>query len=75
MDEFCAKLADILEVNEVKPSDVMEDFPEWDSLSVLSVISMIGSDYNRSAPAPHMQGTKTPRSLWGFSKAERTESE
>lgn len=64
MDEFCAKLADILEVNEVKPSDVMEDFPEWDSLSVLSVISMIGSDYNVFLGASDMQEVITAKSLW-----------
>lgn len=46
MEEFRPKLAEILEEDEVKPEDRLEDFEEWDSLSVLSVLAMIDSDYN-----------------------------
>ena len=45
MDDFYQKIAEILEVDAVNASDVLADFPEWDSLSVLSAIAMIGKDY------------------------------
>lgn len=46
MEEFLPKLAEILEEDEIKLEDRLEDFEEWDSLSVLSVLAMIDSDYN-----------------------------
>ena len=46
MKDFPAKLADILEEDEVKPEDRLEDYEEWDSLSVLSVLAMIDADYD-----------------------------
>ena len=46
MEEFLPKLAEILEEDEVKLEDRLEAFEEWDSLSVLSVLAMIDSDYN-----------------------------
>ena len=32
MKEFCEQIAEILDVAEVKESDVLADFAEWDSL-------------------------------------------
>lgn len=46
MKDFPAKLAEILEEDEVKPADRLEDYEEWDSLSVLSVLAMIDADYS-----------------------------
>ncbi len=45
MEAFCRKLADILEVDELAPGARLEDYPEWDFLSVLTAISMISADY------------------------------
>ncbi len=45
MQAFYDKLADILEVDSVGPDDVLEDFEEWDSLAVLSVIAMMDADF------------------------------
>ena len=64
MDEFLRKLADILEVDEVKPTDVLEDYPEWDSLSVLSAIAMIGSDYGINLRASDVRTVITAQSLY-----------
>ena len=45
MEQFYAKLADILEVDEVNPDDVLRDFDIWDSLTALSILAMLDGDY------------------------------
>ncbi|MES2206972.1 MAG: acyl carrier protein [Pseudomonadota bacterium] len=45
MENFLKYIADILEVAEVKLTDKFENFPEWDSLAVLSVIAMVDANY------------------------------
>lgn len=63
MDDFYGKIAEILEVDDVKASDVLADFPEWDSLSVLSVIAMVGSDYGVNLVAGDLRGVATAQGL------------
>ena len=43
--EFYQRLAEILDIEEVRAEDVLKDFNEWDSLSVLSVLAMADSKY------------------------------
>ena len=45
MEQIYDKLADILEVDEVNPDDVLRDFDIWDSLTFLSIIVMLDHDY------------------------------
>ena len=64
MEDFYRKLADILDVPEVKPADVLGDFTEWDSLSVLSVIAMLDSDYAINLHATELWEIKTAKDLY-----------
>ena len=43
--EFYKTLAETLDVEEVKPENVLKDFAEWDSLAVLSVLALADSKY------------------------------
>ena len=43
MNEFYVQLAEIMDVETVKPGDVLANFPEWDSLTVLSIIATFGT--------------------------------
>lgn len=45
MQSLYAKLAELLEVDEVKPEDALQDFENWDSLTVLAVIATLDSGY------------------------------
>jgi acyl carrier protein len=63
MSDIYAQLAEILEVDEVRPSDVLADFPAWDSLAVLSVIAMLGEDYGINATAMELQNWKTAKEI------------
>ena len=46
--EFYQKLAEILDVEEVKPEDVLKSFDVWDSLAILSVLAMADAKYGVS---------------------------
>lgn len=43
--EFYQKLAEILDIEEVKPESVLSEFDQWDSLAVLSVLAMTDARY------------------------------
>ena len=45
-EEILKKIAEILEEDIIKESDFLNSFDEWDSLTTLSLIAMVDSDYN-----------------------------
>ena len=63
MEEIYGKLADILQVDEVKPTDVLASFEEWDSLSVLSVVAMADAHYGVNLSAKELLGVSTAQAL------------
>ena len=63
MEEIYGKLADILQVDEVKPTDILASFEEWDSLSVLSVVAMVDADYGVILSAPELLSVSTAQGL------------
>lgn len=71
MEHFLTNLRDILEVDELRPSDVLQHFPEWDSLSVLSSISMIFSDYGVTLSAAELRRISTAEDLYRLVEAKR----
>jgi acyl carrier protein len=71
MDDFCKKLAEILELDEVTASDVLENFPEWDSLSVLSVVAMIDAQYRVNLTAADLRTVRTAQSLYELVDGKR----
>jgi acyl carrier protein len=71
MDEFYTKLAEILEVDEVKEDSRLESFPAWDSLGRLATIAMIGSNYGANLNAEDLAQTKTVRDLFELIRARK----
>jgi len=55
MNVLYRDLARILEVNEVKPGDVLAGFAAWDSLAVLSIIAMLDSEYGVTLHASEVE--------------------
>ena len=51
MEELIAKLADILEVDELDVTKKFQDYDEWDSLTSLSILVLLDSDYHTSMKA------------------------
>jgi acyl carrier protein len=66
MEDFYRKLADIMDVPEVKPTDILGAFAEWDSLSVLSFIAMLGSDCGINLNASELWGITTAQDLYNL---------
>ncbi|MES2206974.1 MAG: acyl carrier protein [Pseudomonadota bacterium] len=64
MDTFLKNLAEILEIDEIKTIDRFQDFPEWDSLAVLSVIAMIDAEYQISIHSSDIKGIVNPEELF-----------
>lgn len=46
MEELIQKLADILEVENLDVTKRFKDYDEWDSLTSLSVMAILDSDYH-----------------------------
>ena len=66
MNAFLKKVADILEVDDVKETDDLKAFPQWDSLSVLSVIAMVDANYSVNLHAADFKPIKSVGDLWNL---------
>jgi len=71
MNEFLMKIASILEVDDLKATDELKGFPQWDSLSVLSIIAMLDASYGVNLRATDFGPLKTAGDLWNLVKARK----
>jgi acyl carrier protein len=71
MTDFLKQLATILEVEEVKDNDELKAFPQWDSLSVLSVIAMLDANYGVNLQAADFGPVKTAADLWNVVQSKK----
>ncbi len=71
MTEFLKKIAGILEVENVNDTDELRAFPQWDSLSVLSVIAMLDGSYGVNLRAADFAPVKTAADLWNVVQTKK----
>jgi len=71
MNEFLKKIAEILEEDEVKETDDLKSFAQWDSLSVLSVIAMLDSNYGVNLHAADFSTIQTAGDLWNLVQSRK----
>ncbi len=69
MNNINEKLIDILEVDHLSTTDVLQEFDSWDSLTSLSIIAMIDSDYNLNLTAEQLLTFKTVGDLIEYVKS------
>ena len=69
--EFYQRLAEILDVEEVKPENVLKDFDGWDSLAILSVLAMTDAKYGVSVKAEEIRSVVTAEDLARLVEAKR----
>lgn len=69
--EFYQRLAEILDVEEVKPEDVLKDFDVWDSLAILSVLAMADAKYGVSVKADEIRSVVSAEDLARLVEAKR----
>ena len=63
MNDFYSNLAEILEVDEVKPDDVLQDFEIWDSLTEICILAMLDSNCGVNLTAGELRQMKTVAAL------------
>lgn len=51
MEELVAKLAEILEVEDLDITKKFSDYDEFDSLAALTILATLDSDYNKTMKA------------------------
>ncbi len=69
--EFYQRLAEILDVEEVKPENVLKDFDGWDSLAILSVLALADAKYGVSIKAEEIRSVVTVEDLVRLVEAKR----
>ncbi len=71
MNEFLTRIASILEVDEIKETDQLKGFPQWDSLAVLSVIAMLDANYGVNLRAADFEPVSSVADLWSLVNSKR----
>jgi acyl carrier protein len=71
MNEFLTKIASILEVDNVTEADELKAFPQWDSLSVLSVIAMLDASYGVNLRAADFGPVQNVGDLWNLVQSRK----
>ena len=62
--EFLNELSDIMQLDEVLTGDeVLEDFPGWDSMANLGVLSMFDMEFSVDLSTDDLKNTKTVAGL------------
>jgi acyl carrier protein len=69
--KFYERLAKILDIEEVKPENVLKDFEAWDSLAILSVLAMADSIYGASIKAEEIRSVVTATELANLVEAKQ----
>jgi acyl carrier protein len=59
MQKYEKLMAEVLEVDSVKESDVLAEFYCWDSLTILSIIAMVDDNFQVSLSATEINQSKT----------------
>jgi len=71
MNEFLKQLAETLEISEIKETDELKAFPEWDSLAVLSVIAMLDANYRVNLRAADFNAVKSVAELFNLVQSKK----
>jgi len=61
--EFYQRLAEILDIEEVRPESVLSEFEQWDSLAVLSALAMADARYGVTIRADEIRSVVTAADL------------
>ena len=63
MEDFLTQMAEIMEVDNVNPSDDFTSFEAWDSLTTLSIIALVDDEYQVSLTNAEIADAKTIEGL------------
>lgn len=66
LNDFLEVMAEILEEDSIESSDILEKFPSWDSLSILSVIEISSEKFNKTISGKSINQAKTIEDLFNL---------
>ena len=69
---FLDELANILDEEKVEESANLRDYPSWDSLAILSIVSLATSKFGFVLSFPAVKGLTTVGDLWAYFEKNRT---
>lgn len=72
MEKFYENLAELLEVSAIDPSQPLEDYENWDSLTIISLIASLDSEYGVNFSAKDIAALATAGKL--FEEVQRRRS-
>lgn len=65
MENFIEKFAETIDTEaELTPDTKIADIPDWDSLSVISVLTMVNLEYDKTLRRAELQKVVTVRDLY-----------
>jgi len=71
MEKFFEQMAEILEEDTVKSTDVLTDFDAWDSLTQLSIIALASETYNVTISAIELKDAETIEGVYNLIKNKK----
>jgi acyl carrier protein len=69
MEALIVQIKEIFELDHVAETDVLRDFELWDSLSVISLLAFVDSEWNLQLEADDLAEIATVAELWRFIEA------
>lgn len=69
---FLEELANILDEESVEETANLRDFQSWDSLAILSIVSLATSKFGFILSFPQVRGLTTVADLWAHFEKNRT---
>lgn len=63
MQKLITKLQDILEEDNITENNILEDFEEWDSLSIITVIAFVDKEYKVNLYSKDIKSARTVKDL------------
>jgi acyl carrier protein len=71
METFLNQMAELLEVNSVGPQDEITSFETWDSLTSLSIISLLHDEYNIIISRQDILDAKTVEGMYQIIQSKK----
>jgi len=64
MGNFYTELAELLEVDNIDPACCLEEYENWDSLTILSLIVMLNTNFNVTMSSKEIRDCETAEKLF-----------
>lgn len=71
MEKYLEQMAELMEEDEINPSDEITSFEAWDSLTSLSIIALADDEYGITLSANDILEAKTIEGLYNLIQSKK----